>query len=183
MPKIIHWLDRINVLICRAAGFGASLLLAGMLVIMIVHVFYRYVLGDSFGWTEELARFMMVWMAFLYFPAAHKKGLNVSLEIATNWFRGSAAWRLLQLGIEVLIFIMLLWCFQLGLDRIDRAGSSVSLSLGIQMSVVYWILPVAFALTALSSFERILRLIGSFFYAGLYAVDDEEFHAENRIEV
>lgn len=183
MPKIIHWLDRINTVVSRGAGYGASLLLAGMLLIMIVHVFYRYVLGDSFGWTEELARFMMVWMAFLFFPAAHKQGLNVSLEIATNWFRGSAAWRLLQLVMEVLIFVMLIWCIKLGLDRIDRAGSSVSLSLGIQMSIVYWILPVSFALTALSSFERILRLVGSFFYDGLYAVEPTDFEADDRVEV
>lgn len=183
MPKIIHWLDRFNQFTTRAAGLGATLLLAGMLGLMVTHVFFRYVLGDSFGWTEELSRYMMVWMAFLYFPAAHKRGLNVSLEIATRWFKGSAPWRFLQLLIELAIFVMLIWCVKLGLDRIERAGSSVSLSLGISMAKIYWILPVSFALTALSSFERILRLGGSFFYAGLYETEDDLMDTTSRPDV
>lgn len=171
MTFIIHWLDQINGWTTRLTGYAATALLASMLVIMVTHVFFRYVLRDSFGWTEELARYMMVWMTFLYFPAAHKKGMNVSLEIMTAWFKGSVAWRLLQLAIEILILIMLLWCMKLGFDRINRAGSSVSLSLGIQMAKVYWILPLAFGLTALCSLERMLRLVGSLFKPELYPVD------------
>lgn len=183
MPKVIHWLDLFNTWTSRLAGYGATLLLAGMLGIMVTHVFFRYVLGDSFGWTEELARFMMVWMAFLYFPAAHKQGLNVSLEVLTSWFKGSLAWRLLQVAVEILIFIMLLWCVKLGFDRIERAGSSVSLSLGIQMAKVYWILPVSFSLTAISSFERIIRLTASLFNPDYYPLADNEPDPENKVEV
>lgn len=171
MPKVIDWMDLLNTWTSRLTGYIATSLLVGMLVVMIAHVFSRYVLKDSFGWTEELARYMMVWMTFLYFPAAHKRGMNISLEIVTGLFKGSWAWRLLQLLIEVLVFIMLIWCMKLGFDRIDRAGSSVSLSLGIEMAKVYWVLPVSFGLTALCSIERILRLTGSLFNPDLYPVE------------
>ena len=174
MSKVIYWMDLFNSWTTRIAGYFATLLLAAMLAIMIAHVFARYVLQDSFGWTEELARYMMVWMTFLYFPAAHKLGMNISLEIFTGWFKGSMVWRLLQLAIEILVLIMLVWCIKLGLDRIERAGSSVSLSLGIEMAKIFWILPVSFALTALCSIERILRLAGSLFNRALYPVDDNE---------
>tara|TARA_B100000700_G_scaffold33357_1_gene32049 strand:- start:15064 stop:15621 length:558 start_codon:yes stop_codon:yes gene_type:complete len=158
MPTLISFLDRLNRLTTRWAGYAATLLLATMLGVMIVHVIYRYALGDSFGWTEELSRYMMVWMAFLYFPAAHKKGLNVSLEVFTEWFKGSRPWQLLQILIEVAIFAALLWCIQLGFDRIDRGATTQSLALGIPMAKVYYVLPLSFTLTALCSLERLLCL-------------------------
>lgn len=163
LKKSLSTLHRVNTLLTSIAGVGATLLLAAMLLIMVAHVFMRYVMNDSFGWTEELARFMMVWMTFLFFPAAHKKSLNVSLEIISNLLKGTWVWRLLQLCIEVLILIMLIWCIHLGLARIERTGASVSLSLGIEMAKVYWILPLSFTLMSLCSFERILQLIASLY--------------------
>ncbi|CAD5262497.1 MULTISPECIES: TRAP transporter small permease [Halomonadaceae] len=157
MPTLISFLDRLNRQTTRWAGYSATLLLAVMLIVMIVHVFYRYALGDSFGWTEELSRYMMVWMAFLFFPAAHKKGLNVSLVACTEWFKGSRTWQLLQLLIEVAIFVALIWCIQLSFDRIERGATTQSLALGIPMAKVYYVLPLSFALTALCSLERIMR--------------------------
>lgn len=171
MSKVIHWMDLFNSWTTRIAGYLATLLLASMLAIMIAHVFTRYVLQDSFGWTEELARYMMVWMTFLYFPAAHKLGMNISLEVFTSWFKASLVWRLLQLVIEVLVLIMLVWCIKLGFDRIDRAGSSVSLSLGIDMAKIFWILPISFGLTALCSIERVLKLTASLFNPDFYPVE------------
>ncbi|MBW5799729.1 TRAP transporter small permease [Halomonas elongata] len=157
MSTLVFLLDRFNRQTTRWAGHAATLLLAAMLVVMIVHVVYRYALGDSFGWTEELSRYMMVWMAFLYFPAAHKKGLNASLDLCTEWFRGSRPWQLLQLLIEAAILASLIWCIQLGFDRIERGATTQSLALGIPMAQVYYILPISFALTALCSLERLLR--------------------------
>ncbi|WP_447530161.1 TRAP transporter small permease [Vreelandella sp. TE19] len=164
MPTFIALLDRINGITTRWAGYMATLLLAAMLGIMITHVFFRYVLSDSFGWTEELARFMMVWMAFLFFPAAHRQGLNASLEIVTDWFKDAFLWRLLQLLLELCVLAVLIWCIKLGFDRIDRGATIASLSLGISMSIVYYVLPLSFFLTALSSFERVLRLGYSLFF-------------------
>ena len=157
MPTLVSLLDRLNRQTTRWAGYTATLLLAAMLVVMIVHVIYRYALGNSFGWTEELSRYMMVWMAFLFFPAAHKKGLNVSLDLCTDFFRGSRPWLLLQVLIEAAILATLIWCIQLGFDRIERGATTHSLSLGIPMAQVYYVLPISFALTALCSLERLLR--------------------------
>lgn len=183
MPTFIALLDRINGITTRWAGYMATLLLAAMLAIMITHVFFRYVLSDSFGWTEELARFMMVWMAFLFFPAAHRQGLNASLEIVTDWFRDSVLWRLLQLLLELCILIALIWCIKLGFERIERGATIASLSLGISMATVYYVLPLSFFLTALSSFERVLRLGYSLFFNTTLSVGQETPDADNNVEV
>lgn len=163
MQKLIALLDRFNGVSTRWAGYAATLLLACMLSLMVVHVFFRYIMNSSFGWTEELSRFMMIWMAFLFFPAAHRQGLNASLEIVTNRFRDSTPWNLLQLVLEVCILAVLVWCINLGFERMERGATTQSLSLGISMTLVYLVLPISFALTALSSVERVLRLFCTLF--------------------
>lgn len=39
--------------------------LAAMAVIMGVQVFFRYVLGASLSWSEELTRYLFIWAGFL----------------------------------------------------------------------------------------------------------------------
>ena len=46
-------------------------LLAITVTLTVLQVFYRYILGASLAWTEELARFTFVWSVFLGF-AVHR---------------------------------------------------------------------------------------------------------------
>lgn len=159
MPTLVSLLNRLNRQTTRWAGYAATLLLASMLAVIIIHVVYRYLLGSSFSWTEELSRYMMVWMAFLYFPAAHKKGLNVSLDVCTDFFKGSTLWKILQVVIEVSILAMLMWCVYLSFERIDRGTTIYSMAIGIPMSWVYSVLPISFTLTAFCALERLMHAI------------------------
>jgi TRAP-type transport system small permease protein len=45
--------------------FIASLLLATVTLLVIVSVFFRYFLNDPISWSEELARIMFIWIAFI----------------------------------------------------------------------------------------------------------------------
>ncbi len=170
MDVIIRYLGFLNVVITRVAGYAATALLFGMLGVVIVHVFYRYVLGDSFGWTEELSRTMMVWMAFLYFPTAHRYGMNVSLDIFVSMVQHTPWIRYVGLAIELSVFVMLCGGIWLGWGLMSRAGSSFTLSLQLPLSYVYAIMPIGFAMVALVSLERLCRIIGNLFNPGRYEV-------------
>lgn len=58
MRKLFGWLDRVSEGV--ATGF-----LALVVILCIAQVIFRYVLSISVNWTEELARAMFVWLAFL----------------------------------------------------------------------------------------------------------------------
>ncbi len=171
MDPVINVLNVANRWTTRVAGYAATVLLFGMLGVVIVHVFYRYVLGDSFGWTEELSRTMMVWMAFLYFPTAHRYGMNVSLDIFVAAIQDRPVMRYVGLLIELSVFVMLCGAIWLGWGLMSRAGTSFTLALRLPLSYVYAIMPIGFALVALVSFERLLRLIGNIFHPGRYEVN------------
>lgn len=54
-------LEKIKKIIMDIYRCGAMVMVAGILIIMSVQFFYRYVMNNSLSWSEELARFMFVW--------------------------------------------------------------------------------------------------------------------------
>ena len=70
-----------------AAGLSSALVVA-LVTIMGVQVFFRYVLNDSLIWTEEVCRYILLWMTFLFAGIAFQRGEMVSLEIVVGRFPG-----------------------------------------------------------------------------------------------
>lgn len=163
LKYLINTLDRINNFMSRICNICATTLLMLMLIIVVAHIFSRYLLSYSFSWTEESARYMMVWVAFLLFPTGHKKGLNVNVEFAVAWLMERKIGIVLRLILEVFIIILLFYCIKLSSDMIQRGAHTYSLALRMPMSWVYYVLPISFILTALCSVENILRLLSKLF--------------------
>ena len=80
MISFITVLDRFNKVTTDTAGKAATFALVVMTALVTVHVVMRYGFNYSFVWTEEVARILMVWMTFLYFPTGHKKGMMIAVE-------------------------------------------------------------------------------------------------------
>ena len=51
-----------------------------MAVIVITQVFFRYVVNDSLFWSEELARYLLVWLTFLGATSAYYRGVHPKIE-------------------------------------------------------------------------------------------------------
>ena len=77
---------KINETLCLMARNLAGLFLVAMIVIVIMQIFFRYVLNDSLIWTEELAKTLMVWTAFLVAPWAYRAGANVRIGFLIDEF-------------------------------------------------------------------------------------------------
>lgn len=74
--------------ISRRLNFWVERLLSalglGMAVIVAVQVFSRYVLNHSLFWSEELARFLLVWLTFLGASSAYWRGMHPGVDIIWN---------------------------------------------------------------------------------------------------
>ena len=55
-----------------------------MVINISLGVFFRYVLNNSLSWTEELARYFMIWVGFLGMSLALKEDLHVSVLFFIN---------------------------------------------------------------------------------------------------
>jgi TRAP-type C4-dicarboxylate transport system permease small subunit len=100
------------------SGINAAALLVGrgigivcvalMVAFILIQVFYRYVLGNALPWSEEAARFLMLWMMGLMAPTAFRRGGFVSIQMISAILPRAAAsvLSLLLLGVSLLILIV-----------------------------------------------------------------------------
>ena len=158
LASFITGLDRFNSMTTALAGRLATFALVIMTTIVTIHVFMRYGFNYSFHWTEEVARDLMVWMTFLYFPMGHKRGMNIAVEFAVSPWANTPAGKVLKLLIELLSLTVLCVCLWLSFGLVERGMGTSSQALQVTMGYVYMVVPVCFALTILCSVEHLLRL-------------------------
>ena len=59
-------------------------------IIVFAGVFFRYFLHIGLGWTEELSRYLQVWMTFIGAAIAVKRWSHFQLTIINQWIPASA---------------------------------------------------------------------------------------------
>lgn len=82
LPKISLWMRRLMHPVIFALG-GA------MFLVVLAQVVFRYVLSHPLPWSEELARYLMVWVACLAASEAYARGNHVGVTLIVNAVRPS----------------------------------------------------------------------------------------------
>ena len=86
MNLAIKFLSVINTIQLGAFRWGAMFLVITVAAIVTAGVFFRYVLNDSLSWSEELAKYAMLWLVFLGAPIALRLGVHPNIEIIISRF-------------------------------------------------------------------------------------------------
>jgi C4-dicarboxylate transporter DctQ subunit len=68
----------------RAVRYTLVAVVAAMTVIIIAQVFLRYLFLFSLSWSEEVARYLMIWASFLGASLAVKYGFHIGVEFVVN---------------------------------------------------------------------------------------------------
>lgn len=58
-----------------------SILLMVMTAIIVIQVFYRYIIGTSLSWSEEIARYIFIWIIMLGASIGVKESFHVAVTI------------------------------------------------------------------------------------------------------
>jgi len=153
---LIGRLAACNRLTAESGRWLAALLLCLMLVTVMMQVIFRYLLNDSLIWTEEIAKSMMVWAAFLVAPFAWRRGSNVAITMLVDPLapRASASIRLLINGF---VLWMLAVFLQASFGFVSRGLAINAASLEVPMAVFYAIVPVSLGAMILVGCELLLR--------------------------
>jgi TRAP-type C4-dicarboxylate transport system permease small subunit len=81
LPRISAQISRISE---KAVRYALVAIVAGMTVLIIIQVFLRYLFLYSLAWSEEVARYLMIWASFLGASLAVKYGLHIGVEYVVN---------------------------------------------------------------------------------------------------
>ncbi|SKA34654.1 TRAP transporter small permease [Consotaella salsifontis] len=177
--KLIIGLDWFNTIATKAAGWLATVLLMVMTTVVTIHVICRYGFGYSFVWTEEVARYLMVWMTFLFFPLGHKRGMNVAVDFLVVAFRNTKAGIALRLVLEIMVVVLAVFCVKISLGMIGRGMSTMTQALQVPVGLIYLVLPLSFGLTFLCAVEKVLELSARLAGQRVVAIDEETISTED----
>lgn len=154
--RAVGLLARLNAGYATLARLLCLSLVGVMTVSILLQVFFRYGLNDPLAWSEELAIYGMIWMAFLAGPVAWRTGAFVAIEMLRDRLpEGPRAALQLLLTVGALVVVATLFWF--GLVHVRRGFGSTASSLPVRMAWVYAALPVGMLAMLAVGLELLLR--------------------------
>ena len=129
MKSLVHWYF-------KALELIMVLCLAAMCVMVFGNVVLRHVFDSGINTSEELARFMFIWLTFLGAIVAMREGGHLGMDMVVTRLPPRARRVALVLGqaLVVVCCVVLLW----GLMRQhDINVANIGLVTGMSLSIVY----------------------------------------------
>ena len=158
LDKLLAPLARFNAIVEVVGKYLGLTLIGAMTLVILYQVFMRYVLNDPPTWSEEISRFMMVWMTFLVAPIAYRRGMNVAIETLSRYLVGRIQ-AALQLVLNALIVYFMIEYAAEGVGLAERGLKSKAFTVNVKLFWFYLVVPAGFYLLAAVGVEHILRAI------------------------
>ncbi len=141
----------------KAATLLAVVVLAAMTAVTTLQIICRFFF-TALSWSEELSRYLMIWLTFLGASMGVKRGAHIAVTFAVSplapkWRQG------LALLVQVLVLYFFLLVAYYGWRLMNLQAFQVSAGLGISMRYVYVSLPVGGILCAIHILAEILQLL------------------------
>lgn len=137
--------------------------LAGMVAVVGANVALRFTTNHSLPWSDEVARYLMIWMTFLGAGLALRIGGHVAITNLHDVL-STRAQRLLRAGIVAGLLFFFGYMVMVGWDYMQRAQYQMTPALRLSFRYVYAAMPVGFTLLIL----HLLLIAKPFVLAGQY---------------
>ncbi len=155
----------------RAVLYGFSCIaMMVMLITIFSQVISRYGFGYTPEWSEELARYLFVYVVFLGSALIMGESGHLAVEFLPNRYKGTLFGKFLTfLSLFCGYLFVLILLFQ-GAKMTEVMTFQESPGLGISMSYVYAVIPVSAVLMMLYLIRDTLRIFKG------QAVEHQDFH-------
>ncbi len=159
MLKLVSALSAVNSAILTAMRQLGWISIAAMVVIILLQVFFRYILNSPLSWTEEAARYLMLWLVAFMAPSAYRWGGFVSIDMLQEALPGKAR-ELLILFLTLISTLVLVVLIAHAWDHFNAGSIFASSALKIPLKWIYLSLGICFVLMLSVNIELLLRSLG-----------------------
>ncbi|WP_162064478.1 TRAP transporter small permease [Vibrio taketomensis] len=153
-------LNTVTTPVAKVLRHVAGILLLVMTTMVVAQVLFRYVFNVPLSWTDEAARFLMIYMTYLCLPFVYLADKNIAMTFVTEIVEKKAP-RLFSLfgliGHISAIIVFAVW-IKFGWNFYNT-GSVMADSLPIPMYVIYIIPPVMMAVTMVYALQKSIQCI------------------------
>ena len=125
----------------RMINWFLALLMAAMSAVITAQVWYRFVLNDPLSWSEELGRYLFVWISFMGAAAGVRYQVHLGIELLDKVLSPNA-YRYVVIAVNLLIQIFLLTIIYWGFKILGVIRLQTSPSMNISMLYPYLAVPV-----------------------------------------
>jgi TRAP-type transport system small permease protein len=125
----------------RGINWLLAVLMAVMVVVIALQVWYRFILNNPLDWSEELGRYLFVWISFLGAAAGVRYQVHLGID-ALEKIIGRDAFRYVLVLINIVIQIFLLFIIYWGFTLLTVVRVQTSPSMLIPMTYPYAAVPV-----------------------------------------
>jgi TRAP-type transport system small permease protein len=128
--------------------------------LLAIDVFYqfftRYVLGDSAGWTEEIARYLLIIVCFVGASMGVRRNTHIHVEFLYRWLPGPVA-RTLSTFVDIVRIAFLGYATWLTVLLIPKMQNLKMTVIDFPMSYVYGAVGFGFAMMTFRAVQVAIR--------------------------
>ncbi|MCC5959432.1 MAG: TRAP transporter small permease [Rhodobacteraceae bacterium] len=151
---VLKGIDGVNWLV----GWLLASLLLVMTVLITWQVFARYVMGNSLTFSEEVARFCLVWMTMLGAAYAYRRGSLIAVELLQG-MGGPGFRRSLRISIALASALFAWVLLNEGLNITERVVNQTAPSTRVSMAWPYAAMPAGAGLVLLNALANVIESI------------------------
>ena len=151
--------------LCKIAVISCVLSIA---LIVSTSIFFRYVLNNSITWSEEIAKYLMVWMVFVGAPVAMVQSRHIAIEMFPNLFRPRIRALIFLIVNLLIVLTMAFWTYRGFTYTVGGMSQVMSSFDKIPLGVVFASIPFGSCIMMIISFQISLNQI-------LVIIDPEKY--------
>lgn len=138
-------MNQIRAAVDKVLEWAVIFLMGANVLNVLWQVFTRFVLRNPSSYTEELARFLLIWVGLLGASYAVSKKLHLAIDYFTGKIKGTGQ-VYVEMFIQFCVFSFALFVMVVGglrLVIITLTLNQISAALQIQLGYVYMVLPIS----------------------------------------
>ena len=153
MKQLVRFID-------SALSFTLAVAMTGILVAVVWQVISRYLLGDPASYTEEIARFLLIWIGILGAALAYRKRAHLGFSLLVDKLVGHNK----KVALTLIASVVILFCAIVMVNGgallvyLTWSLNQISASLGIKIGYIYSVLPLSGLLIIFYSLVEIRNL-------------------------
>jgi C4-dicarboxylate transporter DctQ subunit len=154
--KLKHFIDNFE-------GYLCVVMLIAMSIIVFLQVIFRFILKSSLPWSEEVSRYLLVWITFMGGAYGVKTGAHLGVE-AVQLLLPVKARKVAKLithlvGLIVCVVVLII---SIGIIQKQLAGGQKSPALRLEIGYIYLAIPVGMVFFIIRYLELLVTGIRDF---------------------
>ncbi|MCW5689636.1 MAG: TRAP transporter small permease [Pseudolabrys sp.] len=124
MDTFYHLFDRLIALVAALVRLVCIVLATALFIIVVAAIVFRYGFGQAVSWTEEVPRYLLIWISFLAAASCVLRREHVGFDVLFNALPKGAR-KMLGAVLSLLIFGFGWVVFRYGITFVQDFGSDL----------------------------------------------------------